>query len=134
MIGGGDLGESFRFGAVCFVASGAQYGSIQLGRLYGSRIFGMPGEPTVAGLARHSGMDAVLLLVRHIAVARLTCLVSSKGDRPRGNFTDCIAAEMPIFPKTPGHDCTPEDHKGNHCYGDHSRQPQEVLYVFEGLH
>ncbi len=134
MVSCSDLRKIFRLGAVSFVATGAQDGGIKLGRLHGARIVGMPDEGSVTGLASDSCMDALLLLVHHIAVANLTCLVTGEGDRSSCNFADRIAAEMPVLPKTAWHDRTAEDDKCNYYYSHHGREPQEVPYVVKWLH
>jgi len=95
-----DLRKLLRFGDVRLVATGTKHGGLQLCRLDRDRVFRMLGQRPMTRLAVDSRMPSFLFDFEHVGVARLAALVASKGNRMRGDFSDCVASVVAVLTKT----------------------------------
>ena len=131
VIGGDDLGEGFGFGAVGFVAAGADDSCVELGRLHGSRIVGVFGLGSMTGFAGDDDVSAEFLLIDDIGVAGLAGIVSSVNDGAGGDFGDGCAAIVSVLPKTVGDDDGAQADEGNQGDCHDCREPDEMFNILE---
>jgi len=80
VVRGNDLRESFRLGAVGFVAASADDGGVEFRRLDGGWVVGVLGLGSVAGFAGDDDVLAELFLIDNVGVAGLANVVSGMGD------------------------------------------------------
>ncbi len=128
------LRKSAWFGAVGLMTTGAHHRRIQLLGLNRTGILCVLGLGSMAGLASHDYMFALLLLIHHVGVTGLASLMTGKGNRPGGYFGDRITAVVPVLPKTARYERDSQDHKRDHSNYHDGREPDKVFCVFESLH
>ena len=90
------LRKSLGFRCVCFVATGAEYGRIELVRLHG-RVIRVRGQCSVARLAIHMRMLAIFLLIEDVCMTSFTALVASESDGSDSNFGYRATAIVPVL-------------------------------------
>ena len=127
----GDLGKIFRLGTVGLVTPGTQDRCIQLLGLHRTGIVGVPGEGSVASLARNYHVLTELLLIRNVGMAGFTSVVPRKRNRPGRDFGDRRPSIVAILPKTARHKRAAQNHEYDQCDGHGDRQPNEVFNVLE---
>lgn len=133
MVGRDDLGEPFRPGAVRFVAARAQYSWIRKNGL-DARIFGVPGERSVTGLAVYVGMLAGFLLLENVHVARFAGLVSGVRDGKTGHVGEGVSAIMAVFSEAPGDEIRADCEECKDSQQEDACDTQEVLGISESIH
>ncbi len=99
MIGCHYLGKAFGFRAIGFVATAANECRIQLWRFNRCGIVSMASQCSVACLAGHDHMFALLLLIDHIGMTGLAGIVTCKGNRPSRCLGDRSPAIVPVLAK-----------------------------------
>ena len=131
VIGTDDLRESFGLGAIGFVAAGADDGGIELRRLDGCGIVGVPGLGAMTGFAGDHDMSAEFLLIDNVGMAGFADVVPGVTDGAGGSFCDGVSAVVPILSKTMGHDGGAQQDEGDQRDHHHSGQTNQVFRVFE---
>ncbi len=131
MICGCDLGETFGFGAVRFVAAGAEHGRVELRRLNGRGIVGVPRLSSVAGFAGDDDMLPELFLIDDVGMAALANVVAGEGHGPGGDFSDGSSPEVSVLAETARDDEGAQADECNQCDCHDSREPDEVFDVLE---
>src|SRR5208337_2249280 len=121
-------------GNICFVATDAQLGGIQLLGLHRRWIVGMLGERPVARLACNSLVYAFALYVEDIGVAALANLVAGVGNRERSDLGDCLAAIMSVLSKTARDERGTQHDESDDTYQKDAGHPEEVPRIFESFH
>jgi hypothetical protein len=130
MIRGHDLREPLGFGAVFFVATGADYGSFEF-RGLDAGVAGMIRERAVAGFAGDGYMFSRLLCVRDVGVAGFAGLMAGVDDRLGSNFRNCRSAKVTIFPKTTRNNRRAHNEECGESDQHDRGQPDQVFYVLE---
>lgn len=131
VICGCDLRKGFGFGAVAFVAAGADDGGVEFRRLDGGGIVGMLGLGSVAGFAWNDDVLALLLLFHNVGVAGLAHVVTGMSDgtgRGLGNGGAAIVSVLAEAARDDGGAQEKECHQSDrHDYGE----ADEVFDVLE---
>ena len=131
MIGGGNLRECPRLGRVSLVATGADDCGIRLWRLQGSGIVGVFCLRAVADLAVKPCMPAQLFLVDNFRVAAFADFVSGMGDGAGREFSDGVAAIVPVLAKGVRDDGGAKDDKRDQRNGHHCGEANQMFCVLE---
>jgi len=131
VIGGCHLGESLGFGAVGFVASGANHGGVEFRRLDRGGIVGVPGQSSVAGFAGNDQVAAQLFLIDDVGVAGFADFVSGVGDGAARDLSDGVTAIVSVLAEAVGDNGGAEDEEGHQCDHHDSGEPDEVFDVLE---
>ncbi len=106
---GDNLREVFGPGAVYRVATDAENGGIQFGRLDRAGIFGVSCERSVAGFAVDADMFSLILHSDDIGMASLAGFVTGKSNWPRRDLREGGAAIETILSKTTWDDSRAQD-------------------------
>ena len=112
------------------MTTGAHHRRIQLFGLNRPGILCVLGLGSMAGLASHHYMFALLLHIHHVGVTGLASLVAGKGNRPGGCLADGGTAVVPVLPKTARHERGSQDHKCDHSNYHDGREPDKVFCVW----
>lgn len=131
VVGGGDLGEGLRLGAIGFVTAGTNDSGIEFGGLHRGGIIGVFGLGSVASLASNDYVLAKFLLIGDVAMAGLAGVVPGEGNRAGRDFVKSRAAIVAILPKAVGHYGSAQNHEREQRDHDHDREPKQVFDVFE---
>jgi len=112
------LGKALGLGAVGFVTTGAYDRRVELWRCNRCGIVSMTRQGSVAGLAGHDHMLALLLLIYDVGMAGLTGIVAGEGYRPGRCLGDRSPAIVPVLPKASRNDGGAEHDENTHrdCY------------------
>ena len=131
VIGSDDLGKCLGLGAVGFVAAGAEDRGIELWRLDGGGVVGVPGLGSVAGFAGDDDVLAELFLIDDVGVAGFAKVVPGVRNGAGSGFRDGVPAIVPVLAKTMGHDGGAQQHEGDDSDRHHSGKTDQVFGVLE---
>ena len=131
VISGDDLGECFRLGAVCLMATRTDYCRIRKLRLHGYGIVGMPGLRTVTGFAGNVSVTPEFLLIDNVGVAPFADLVAREGGGAGGDLSDGVAAVVTELAKALGNHCRTQDNEKHQHQEHHDSETDQMFDVLE---
>lgn len=129
-----DLRKALWFGGIGLVTAHAQHCRIELGGRQRGGVIGVFGKGTVACFAIHMRMFAVFLLIEDIGMAALTGVVSGVIHGPGRDFTESVAAVVPVLAETAGNEEFAKNEEQEDAGGEYPQQAKEMLRIFESVH
>jgi len=129
MVGRNHLRKVSWLGDVGLVTADTERGGVELGGLERTGVVGVAGQRPVAGFTVDPGVLAVLFCVENIGATGFTGLVTGKGGRSVGNFSEGIAAVVPVLSEAVRDHEAASDEKQDQADGENRRQAEQVAGI-----
>jgi hypothetical protein len=116
------------------MTANTKYRGIELCWLDGSRIVGMLGQRTMAGLTVDACMDAGLLHLSNVGMARFASLLARKVDRTGGNLNNGGSAVVAIFSEALWYNEVTDHQKYHEANDKQKSKPEKMPRILEVTH
>jgi hypothetical protein len=134
VIGGNNLREGLGLRRIRLMAADAEYGRIEFFGGHGSRIVRVLCQRSVAGLAIHMRVLAILLFFQDVGMAAFASLVPREIHWPGRDFRQCVAPIVSILSETFWDQKPPENQEQEDARDEDSGQSKKMSRILEGIH